>query len=312
MSAPLVSVLLTSYNRETYIASSIESVLAQTFGDFELLITDNCSTDRSADIARSYEQRDRRVRVIVNDRNLGQFGNRNRAAALARGSLLKYHDSDDVMYTHCLAAMVPPLLAYPQAAFGLSTGKDWPGGPCPMLLTPRMSYQREFLGSGMFNAGPSGALFRADALRALGGFEDLGSPSDFLFWLRACARVDVLLLPADLFWYRVHPTQELQSESAQRQNAATIRSVWMALADPACPLTAGEREQARRNVMGKQVRLLWRDLRARRFALARIRFAAGPGAGSWPRYLRRPRRDPWAGTPLDAQGEFVIPETSAR
>jgi hypothetical protein len=181
-----------------------------------------------------------------------------------------------------------------------------------MLLTPRMSYQREFLGSGMFNAGPAGALFRAAALRTLGGFEDLGSPSDFLFWLRACARVDVLLLPADLFWYRVHPNQELQSGSAQRQNAATISHVWTALADPACPLTAEEREQARRNVMAKQARLLWRELRAQRFALARIRFAAGPGVGGWLRYLRRPRRDPRAGTPLDAQGEFVIPETSVQ
>src|SRR6185295_16371722 len=197
MSAPLVSVLLTAYNRERYIAPSIESVLAQTFGDFELLIVDDCSTDGSLGIARSYEKRDRRVRVVVNERNLGQFGNRNRAMELARGSLLKYHDSDDVMYSHCLAAMVPPLLAYPQAAFGLSTGKDWPGGPCPMLLTPRLSYQREFLGSGMFSAGPSGALFRAEALRALGGFVDLGTPSDFLFWLHACARVPVLLLPAD-------------------------------------------------------------------------------------------------------------------
>jgi hypothetical protein len=310
MNAPLVSVLLTSYNRERYIASSIESVLAQTFGDFELLVTDNCSTDGTLDIARSYEPLDRRVRVVVNETNLGQFGNRNRAAQLARGTLLKYHDSDDMMYAHCLAAMVPPMLAYPQAAFGLSSGKDWPGGPCPMVLTPRMSYQREFLGSGLFHAGPSGAMFRADALRALGGFEDLGSPSDFLFWLRACAQVTVLLLPADLFWYRVHPAQELQSASAQRQNAEIIGRVWAALADRSCPLTAGEREQARRNIMAKQAKLLWRDLRALRFVIARRRLAAGPGVTGWLRYLRRPRRDPWAGTQLDAQGDFVMSRQS--
>jgi hypothetical protein len=310
MNGPLVSVLLTSYNREAYIASSIESVLAQTFGDFELLISDNCSTDGSADIARSYERLDTRVRVVVNERNLGQFANRNRAAELARAPLLKYHDSDDMMYAHCLAAMVPPMLAHPQAAFGLSAGNDWPGGPCPMVLTPRMSYQREFLGSGMFHAGPSGAMFRADALRALGGFEDLGGPSDFLFWLRACAQVTVLLLPADLFWYRVHPAQELQSAGAQRQNAEIIGRVWAALADPSCPLTVAEREQARRNIMAKQVKLLWRDLRAQRFAIARRRLAAGPGVSGWLRYLRRPRRDPRAGTPLDAQGDFVISRQS--
>ena len=89
MSEPLVSVLITSYNREKYIASSIESVLAQTFGDFELLITDNCSTDSSVEIANEYASRDARIRVVVNETNLGQFGNRNRAMTLARGQYIK-------------------------------------------------------------------------------------------------------------------------------------------------------------------------------------------------------------------------------
>src|SRR5262249_21757694 len=109
MAQAVVSVLVTSYNRERYIGASIESVLAQTFGDFELLVTDNCSTDHTLDVARGYERVDRRVRVVVNERNLGQFGNRNRAAELARAALIKYHDSDDVMYPHCLAAMVAPM-----------------------------------------------------------------------------------------------------------------------------------------------------------------------------------------------------------
>ena len=307
MTTPLVSVLMTAYNRERYIAAALDSVLAQSFGDFELLVVDDCSKDATAEIARAYEGRDSRVRVVVNERNLGQFGNRNVAVELARGTLLKYHDSDDLMYPHCLAAMVPSMLAYPEAAFGLTTGKDWPGGPCPMLLTPRLSYQREFLGSGMFNAGPSGAIFRADALRALGGFEDFGIPSDFLFWLRACATVPVLLLPADLFWYRVHPAQELQSERAEREYAVIIRAVWAALADEACPLTPDEREQARRNVIATQVKLLWRDVRARRFAAARLRWAAGPRVSEWLRCLGRPRRDVWAGTPLATDGGFVTP-----
>ena len=143
--APTVSVLLTAYNRERYIASSIESVLAQTFGDFELLITDNCSTDGTLKSPSRYTLVDSRVRVVVNERNLGQFGNRNRAAELSRGSLLKYHDSDDLMYPHCLAAMVAMLQSEPRAGFGLSSGSAWTGGPCPMLLTPRMAYQREYL-----------------------------------------------------------------------------------------------------------------------------------------------------------------------
>ena len=119
MTTPLVSVLMTSFNRERYIADAIESVLAQTFTDFELVVVDDASSDRSVEIARAYERRDPRVRVVVNARNLGDYPNRNHAATLARGRLLKYHDSDDVMYAHCLDVMVSMLLSEPDAAFGL-------------------------------------------------------------------------------------------------------------------------------------------------------------------------------------------------
>jgi len=307
MSTPVVSVLLTSYNRERYIAASIESVLAQTLGDFELLITDNCSTDGTLDVVRRYERLDRRIRVVVNERNLGQFGNRNRAADLAVAPLLKYHDSDDLMYPYCLETMVPPLHAYPEAAFGLSSGVYWFGGPCPMLLTPRMAFQREFLGAGMFTAGTAGAIFRTEAFRALGKFTDLGAPSDILFWLRACARVSVVLLPADVFWYRVHPDQELQSAGVARQYAETVRDFWAALSGDACPLLDDEREQARRNLMAMHLKHLWRDLADRQFALARIRLAAGPSAREWIKYVGRPHRDASAGTPRALNGEYVLP-----
>jgi hypothetical protein len=309
MSAPTVSVLMTAYNRERYIAASIESVLAQTFDDLELVVVDDGSGDGTVEIARRFARRDPRVRVEVNEHNLGDYSNRNRAATLARGTLLKYHDSDDLLYPHCLAAMAPPMLAHPGAAFGLSPSRHWPGGPCPMLLTPRMSYQREFLGSGMFNAGPAGAIFRTAAFRSLGGFEDRGAPSDYIFWLRACARAPVLLLPADLFWYRIHSGQELAGAKAAIQYAESVRDTWAALASAECPLTDEERQQARRNVLAHQLRALSRELRARQFAIARARFAAGPSIAEWLRYLRMPRRDAFAGTPLDAAGQFIEPQS---
>ena len=64
MTVPLVSVLLTAFNRESYLAASIESVLAQTWGDFELIVVDDRSTDGTIDIARRYERLDSRVRVV--------------------------------------------------------------------------------------------------------------------------------------------------------------------------------------------------------------------------------------------------------
>jgi hypothetical protein len=306
---PAVSVLMTAYNRASFIAASIQSVLGQTFTDFELVIVDDQSTDGTLDIAREYERRDSRVRVVVNERNLGDYGNRNRAAELARGPFLKYHDSDDLMYPHCLAVMVSMLQSEPRAGFGLSTGHLWSGGPCPMLLTPRMAYQREFFGEGLFMCGPAGALFRTDVFRELGGFADHGASSDHLFWMRACMKVNVLLLPADLFWYRLHESQEYQSPRAQRDYARVAGLVWRALDAPECPLTADEREQAKRNRAFHLAKRTLQDLRRGRwrFAWARLR-QSNMTFGDWLRYLRPPARQMFAGTPLGPDGQFVTPD----
>jgi hypothetical protein len=297
-SQPRISVLLTSYNREHYIAESIESVLAQSMTDFELVICDDCSRDGTVGIINDYAKRDSRIRVSVNERNLGDYANRRRAATLAEGRFLKYHDSDDLMYGHCLATMVEPLEAEPRAAFALSGSRSWPGGPCPMLLTPRLAYEREFLGSGLFQQGPASALFRADAFRALGGFPDFNYAGDYLFWLRACATVNVLLVPGDLFYYRIHAGQEVANPANGVAQAQAAAEAWRMLNSPECPLSDQALTIARRNFAFTQARGVGRHLKRRRFrsALDILRYC-GLGVRDWTAYLRPPRRDWAAGTP---------------
>jgi len=302
-----VSVVMTAFNREGYIAGAIESVLKQTFTDFELVIVDDRSTDGTLQVARQYEI-DPRVRVIVNERNLGDYPNRNHAARFARGEFLKYHDSDDVMYPHCLETMVRYLSAEPRAAFALTTSRPWAGGPCPMLLTPRLAYSREYLGHGLFQVGPACALFRRDAFFELGRFPDAGPHSDGLFWMTACARVNVLLVPGDLFWYRVHAGQHLQGARAQYDSAVLEHHFWRILDDSACPLSAHEREIAKRNVTANVAKRLLRDVRAGRLGLAWVRLThSGHSLADWIRYARSPRRSFAAGSPLDPKGEYVVP-----
>jgi hypothetical protein len=246
---------------------------------------------------------------MVNERNLGDYPNRNRAAALASGRYLKYHDSDDVLYPHCLEIMVRLLEAEPDAGFGLTAGPGWPGGPTPILSTPRMSYQREFLGYGMFMCGPVCAMFRADVFKRLGGFPtDVGPAGDYVFWLRACALHPVVLFPGDLFWYRTHAGQELRSPSADRDYARMGGFAWRALAAPECPLERDERDRARRNLAFGIARQVWRDVRRLAIPLAAYRLLhSGLGPGDWIRWLRRPRRSGLAGTPLDPRGECMVP-----
>jgi hypothetical protein len=243
-------------------------------------------------------RRDPRVRLSINPRNLGDYGNRRQAATLARGRFLKYHDSDDVMYPHCLAVMVEALQKEPAAACALSASHAWPGGASPMLLTPRLAYEREFLGYGLFQLGPSAALFRTDAFRALGGFDERDHAGDYLFWIRACAQVNVLLIAGDLFYYRIHGDQELAKSTNTLAYAQAGRVAWQMLNSKNCPLSGDALECAKRNFAYVQARGAYRMLKRRQFgdAVAVITHV-GLGVIDWLRYLRPPRRRADAGTP---------------
>jgi hypothetical protein len=154
-------------------------------------------------------------------------------------------------------------------------------------------------------------LFRTGVFRSLGGFEDHGAASDTIFWMRACAKYSVLLLPADLFWYRVHSGQSLQGQAAASAYALVPRYQWLELASTECPLTPDEREQARRNVAFSTAKQIWRALRRGEWARARWRLQnSGITPAEWLQYLRPPQRSALAGTPLDPNGEYLIPEWS--
>ncbi len=101
MSPPRVSVILNSYNQAEYLAATIESVLAQTFGDFELLYIDNGSTDGSPEIARSFCT-DARLRLVLHTQNATLSRRQNEGVALARGEFVSFLYSDDLYLPHKL------------------------------------------------------------------------------------------------------------------------------------------------------------------------------------------------------------------
>jgi glycosyltransferase involved in cell wall biosynthesis len=106
---PRLSIGLPVYNGESYLAESIESLLGQTFEDFELIISDNASTDCTADICRRYAKQDSRVRYVRQPRNIGLSPNHNFVFAEARGELFKWAAADDLyardLLRHCVEAL---------------------------------------------------------------------------------------------------------------------------------------------------------------------------------------------------------------
>jgi glycosyltransferase involved in cell wall biosynthesis len=132
---PRVSIGLAVYNGERYLAETIDSILAQTFHDFELIISDNASTDHTQEIARAYAAKDERIRYYRNAKNLGIAPNYNRVIGLARGEYFKLADYDDLLaptFLECCIAILDSMssvvVCYARARLIDENGFDL--GPC--------------------------------------------------------------------------------------------------------------------------------------------------------------------------------------
>lgn len=113
--APRLTIGLPVYNGEDYLSESLDALLGQSYADFELVISDNASTDGTAEICRRYEARDPRVRYVRQPRNIGAAPNHNVVLDEARGELFKWVGHDDLYDRDLLARCVAALDAHPDA-----------------------------------------------------------------------------------------------------------------------------------------------------------------------------------------------------
>lgn len=105
-SSPLVSVIMPSYNGEEFIEQAISSVIAQTVEDWELIVIDDCSEDRTPQIVEGFAISDERVRLVRNEKNMGAAGSRNRGLELCNGDYVALLDSDDYWQPQWLSKML--------------------------------------------------------------------------------------------------------------------------------------------------------------------------------------------------------------
>lgn len=211
LNLPLLSVLMTVYNREKFIAQAIESVLESTYKHFEFIIVDDCSTDRSVEIAHIYENKDPRIKVYINAHNLGQFPNRNRAASLAKGEYLLYVDSDDTINIDGIEMVVNAMLEFPDCSFGM----HWPyscGEPFS-LSSSKVIHKHFFIQPCLMN-GPGGTIIKREYFNDINGYPyKYGVPGDMFFNLKAASKSSIVMLPFDFMFYRRHDGQEIIKQS---------------------------------------------------------------------------------------------------
>jgi len=206
-----VSVLIPVYNRELYIEQCVESALAQTWGNLEVVIVDNFSTDRTWEICQSLALRDGRVRIFRNDRNIGPAANWKRCAEEARGELAKLLFSDDMIKPTFLQETVP-FLDHP--AVGLVvTGVDIDGqteyaGHCRSGRISRWTYLRTMMFNGRMPLSPGATLMRTKDLRRnlFAGFGRHGiGPDLLLLLLTAVSHASIAYIAEPLAIFRDHP-----------------------------------------------------------------------------------------------------------
>jgi glycosyltransferase involved in cell wall biosynthesis len=247
MESPLVSVLMTSYNREKYIAEAIESVLASTYKNFELIIVDDCSRDKTVSIAKEYAAKDNRVKVFVNEKNLGDYPNRNQAASYAKGKYIKFLDADDLIYHYGLDVMVDYMERFPHAGFGLGSFMD-DHKPFPDCISPKEIYLESFSGFNHFDRAPGSAIIKLDVFNSVGKFSGARMIGDYEFWFRIARYHYMVKFPIDLYFNRLHEEQESKSEYAKQYPALRKKVLQEALAHPDCPLNAAELEKVKQFV----------------------------------------------------------------
>ena len=111
---PILSVLMPVFNSELFVAEAIESILNQTFKDFEFLILDDASTDKSFEIIKDFGKRDSRIKVCQNEKNLGVVESRNKLINLSKGKYIAWLDSDDIAIKTRLEKQVNFLEEHPE------------------------------------------------------------------------------------------------------------------------------------------------------------------------------------------------------
>jgi GT2 family glycosyltransferase len=205
--APLVSVIIPTFNRGPLLLQTVESVLAQSFSDYELIVVDDGSQDETESLLAPYRSRLRLVRQA----NAGVASARNRGWRQSQGQLICFLDSDDLWLPGKLEKQVAFAQAHPQ--YGLIATEIAPfdaDGPRPErsrrnMYPIRNGYVLEQLLFANWLQ-TSTAMIRRDALEQAGGFdEDVGSfGEDWLLWMKIAAQYPVYFLPDPLVAYRVH------------------------------------------------------------------------------------------------------------
>ncbi len=210
MRVPQVSVIMPCYNHAKYLPESVESILGQSYGDFELIISDDCSSDNSVDVIDGYKRMDKRVISIYNRENKGAAGSRNSAITASKGNYIAFCDADDLWENDKLKIQMDCMLGGHAAIHADSTIIDGEGSPTGKRFSSL--YQTEKRSGSLFNElcitnfiNIQTVLLRRQCINDVGLFEeDIKYVEDWIYWVKVAKKYQFHYIDKPLGLYRVH------------------------------------------------------------------------------------------------------------
>lgn len=227
---PRVSIGMPVYNGESFLKEAINSILAQTFADFELIISDNASIDRTQEICRFYAVQDQRIHYYRNERNMGAAWNQNQVARLAKGDYFKWAHHDDICAPELLEKCVEVLdqnssvvLCYPQTTIINQAGEAVEKYSDEFNLRSTKPYHRFRRYHQLVRYGnicnPFHGLIRTNVLKEtpiVGSYPS----SDLVLLGELVLYGEFYEIPEYLFFKRDHPDNSIRSHPTYRERIA--------------------------------------------------------------------------------------------
>lgn len=222
---PLVSVIIPAYNRGWILKEAIDSVLAQDFKDFELIVVDDGSKDNTQDILNSY----REDLIVLQQENKGVSAARNRGIASASGQYIAFLDSDDLWMPQKLSIQIDFFNANPEALI-CQTQERWIRNS--MFVNPKMRHRK--LSGNIFEqslylclVSPSAVMIKRSLFEKTGMFdESLPACEDYDMWLRVSCRYPVYLINTPLVIKRGgHADQLSRSSGLDRYRIQSLKKI---------------------------------------------------------------------------------------
>lgn len=217
--SPKISVLMSVYNGSDYLKESIESILNQTFSDFEFIIINDFSTDNTGEILTEYAERDCRIKLFNNEENIGLTKSLNKGLKLAGGKYIARQDADDISLPQRFEKQVAVLDKHPEAVL-VSCDIEVINSEGTFVKKEKRSCDPQWVSWYLmfYNhiGGHSQVIFRSQTAKELGGYSEAHRYSqDYEFWCRLVKAGDIIILPETLHQLRRHGkgiTAEKRSE----------------------------------------------------------------------------------------------------